>query len=80
MNLRSTLRVMGLPMPFIPSHLSIHFRFWKVKNRKFGDLYLRLVVSEKNHGEVIEETGIEGWEEQQQITICSKAGSPGDVP
>jgi hypothetical protein len=38
------------------------------------------VISEKDNGEVIEETGVKGWEEQQQVTICSKASSPSDLP
>lgn len=37
-------------------------------------------ISEKNNGEVIEETRVKGWEEQQQVTICSKAGSSSDLP
>jgi hypothetical protein len=47
---------------------------------KLGEVYMQFVVLEKNHGEVIEETGIKGWEEQQQIAIYSKAGSSGDIP
>jgi len=37
-------------------------------------------ISEKNNGEVIEETRVKGGEEQQQVTICPQAGSPSDVP
>lgn len=36
-------------------------------------------VAEKNNGEIIEETRVKSWEEQQQVTICSKAGSPSDL-
>jgi hypothetical protein len=36
-------------------------------------------LSEKNNGEITEETRVKSWEEQQQVTICSKAGSPSDL-
>ena len=37
-------------------------------------------IPEKNNGETTEETRVKGWEEQQQVTICSKAGSQSDLP
>jgi len=36
-------------------------------------------ISGKNNGEVTEEARVKGTEEQQQVTICSKAGSPSDL-
>jgi hypothetical protein len=38
-----------------------------------------IALPEKNNGEITEETGVKSWEEQQQVTICSKAGSPSDL-